>query len=320
MGRLGWRDDPRARIPGAGPSLSDRRETRREGAPCTTQPFVFSFFRIHCFPSDRTSVARVSRRRRSPDVSSIRMAGPLPGARVLIWAKALPLQSVTTKEDGHFAIVSPATRAPYASRGDGRVPRGGREHRRAVRASRHRHDHAGRQRALRIGRRLGVAGRDSAHAGHLERHRNQRRGARDDASSTPSAMRCARFPAWPSSARAALGAQHRRLPARRRIELHARARRRGPGQCVRRRLRLRPGHDDKHRANRDCPGPSERALRIECDRLRRQDRDPARRSAFGRAQRRDRSATARRGSRRLPPVSGAPSSGVVCSISSSATG
>ena len=139
----------------------------------------------------------------------------------------------------------------------------------------------GGQRRLRIGRGLGGAGRDSADAGDLERHGHHRR--RDSRSrqlhSVADALRAVPGLPWQRPAGSARSPASSRAAASRTTRWCSID---GVRPTLRRRFRLRPPADGEHRADRGCPRPAERALRLERHRRGRPDRDRERRSAVGR--------------------------------------
>ncbi len=174
------------------------------------------------------------------------------------------------------------------SRGRRRIQGRGGQRRRFGGAKGCRHDRPRHQRPLGVDRRVCVTGRDPADAGHVERDDHQRRRARGQADPH-------------GGGRAAHGARahagqhrrsrddHRSVPARRRIELHAGVDRWRSGELVRRRLRLLTGANGEHRADRGRARTAERALRRQCDWRSSADRVPPRRTAGREAERRRRS-------------------------------
>ena len=263
----GWdeRDDPRARIPGAGPSFSHRRETRREGVPCDSfVPFCVLFHSSFLLTLGGTPRSPAQ----SPAASSIRTAARSPGAtcaRSSTARRSSPARSPT---------------APASSRSQ-RPAEGAFEC-----ASRSRASAPSRSPSTRrpTPRDLGTLTLEVSAISEsivvsasqveiplstdvVERDGDQRRRARDapDRHSVADALRS--VPGlWRRRIRRPRR-DDRRVPARRRIRLLAGRYRRRAGQRVRRRLRLRAPADREHRPHRDRARPAERAVRLERDRL-----------------------------------------------------
>ena len=122
----GWdgRDDPQARIPGAGRSLSHRRETRREGVAMffrSARALLFAASR-HCLLILAPQRA-ARRRRRSPAGSSTRTAARCPAPGSSSPARAAATASAETDGDGRFTLDAPARAAPpSASRSTASAP------------------------------------------------------------------------------------------------------------------------------------------------------------------------------------------------------